>query len=321
MKRKNLFIVIELTISLILLIVSSCSMHDESLTNINQIPNDNYLGQTPPGTTPKIFSQNIISIDNGKEYNITFSPDLNQIVFTRRTPNGENDRLWYSYLEEEILTIPQRIQFGFDCFETDACFTPEGKRIYFNSKRPIPGTISLSPIPNVWFVDKTNNGWSEPTFLGSPLNDYHPVYYSFTSDSTMYFGTLFPREIYSVKMQNGNFTNIVCLPDAINSLRDVAHPAIAPDESYIIIDSYYEENNQIVGSMFISFKKDDGSWSQAISLKDALGASDTDIYAMASVTPDGKYIFFEKYYPTSDKSDLYWISATIIEDLKPIDKK
>jgi len=42
---------------------------------------------------------------------------------------------------------------------------------------------------------------------------------------------------------------------------------------------------------------------------------------MASVTPDGKYIFFEKYYPTSDKSDLYWISATIIEDLKPIDKK
>jgi len=36
----------------------------------------------------------------------------------------------------------------------------------------------------------------------------------------------------------------------------------------------------------------DGSWTKAVSMKEALKASDFDIYASARVTPDRKYIFF-----------------------------
>jgi hypothetical protein len=66
----------------------------------------------------------IVSIEEGKEFNITFSPNLQEIYFTRRTPGGRDNRLWYSRLENGRLTTPELAPFAYDCFETDACFTP-----------------------------------------------------------------------------------------------------------------------------------------------------------------------------------------------------
>lgn len=273
-----------------------------------------YLGQVPPGLDVQVFAPGIVSIENGKEYKITFSPDLD-IFFTRRTPSGQNDRLWHSHLENGKLTMPELAPFGYDCLESDASFTPDGKRLYFNSRRPLPGKNTVSGQMNVWFVDKTGDGWSEPKFLGSPLNDYRPVYFSFANDGTFYFTRSSPREIWYAELQDGQYVEAQRLPDEINDLRDVAHPAIAPDKSYIIVDSYYEQNGQLTGSLYISFRKLDGTWTKAVSMRDVLKASDSDIYASARITPEGKYIFFEKYEKETDRSDIYWVSAKVIEPL------
>jgi Tol biopolymer transport system component len=211
--------------------------------------------------------------------------------------------------------------FGYDCLELEAHFTPDGKRVFYSSKRPMPGENSISNRPNIWYVDKTDNNWSEPKFLGPPLNDYRPVYFSFENNGILYFTRSWPREICSAKMVNGQFTEITRQPDEINSVRDVAHPAVAPDGSYIIVDSCYEEDNHIVGSLYISFRKPDGAWTKAVSMHKALNADDSDIYAAPRVTPDGKYIFFESYFPETDKSDIYWVSAEIVEELKPDELK
>lgn len=275
---------------------------------------DQYLGQKPPGLIPEVFAPGIVSIEKGKEYKITFSPDLKEIIFTRRTPKGGNDRLWHCRFENGRLTTPGLVPFGYDCFEPEASFTPDGNGIYFASMRPIPGEKSLSRMPNIWFVNKTGNGWSEPQFQGSPLNDYIPVYFSFENDGTLYFTNFNPREIYTSKLNNGEYTEFTRLPDEINYLREVAHPAVAPDGSCLIVDSFYEENDKITGSMYISFRKPDGSWTKAVSMKDVFNSVQ---YSTARITPDGKYIFFEKYIQETDKSDIYWVDAKIIEKLKP----
>jgi putative intracellular protease/amidase len=278
---------------------------------------DTYLGQKPPGKTPEVFAPGVISIEEGKEYKITFSPDLNEMFFTRRTPRGRNDRIWYSKFEDGRLTEPVLSSFGYDCTEMEAHFTPDGKRVYFLSFRPLPGENTLSNRPNVWFVDKTGDGWSEPQVVGSPLNDVMPVYFSFENDGTLYFTNSRPREIRTARLQNGEYTDFVRLPDEVNYLRDVAHPAVAPDGSYIIVDSCYLENDRLVGSLYLSFRKADGSWTTAVSMKETLKATDADIYASARVTPDCKYIFFERYERETDKADLYWVSSKIIEELRP----
>jgi Tol biopolymer transport system component len=278
---------------------------------------DLYLGQTPPGSDVEVFAPGIVSIEDGKEYKITVSPDLQEIFFTRRTPNGRNDRLWYSRLENGALTTPELAPFAYDSLESDACFTPDGRRLYFNSWRPLPGEETLSEQHNVWFVDRTGEGWGEPQFLGPPLNDYRPVYFSIANDGTLYFTRSSPREIWYAELQGGQYGEAQRLPDKVNNLRDIAHPAVAPDESYIVVDSVYFEGGQIAGGLYISFKKPDGSWTEMASMRDALKASETDIYASARVSPDGKYLFFESYLRETDQADIYWVSTEVIEALRP----
>ena len=277
---------------------------------------DRYLGQIPPGRDVEIFVPGVVSIEEGKEYKITFSPDLQEIYFTRRTPGGRDDRLWYSRLENGRLTMPELAPFAYDCLESDACFTPDGKRLYFNSWRPLPGEDALSNRHNVWFVDKTEEGWSEPQLFDSPINDYRPVYFSIANNGTIYFTCSSPREICYAELQGGQYSEVKSLPDEINDLRDVAHPAIAPDESYIIVDSCYHHGGRLVGSLYISFKKPDGSWTEATSMRDVLQASESDVYAAPRITPDGKYLFFEDYVKETDQADIYWVSTEVIEALR-----
>lgn len=276
-----------------------------------------YLGQKPPGLDVELFAPGIVSVEEGKDYNITISPDLQEIFFTRRTPGGRDDRIWTSRLENGKLTVPELAPFTYDLLETDACFTPDGNRLYFNSARPLPGEETASPLPNVWFVDRTEAGWSGPQFVGPPLNDFHPVYLSIANDGTLYFTRSNPRGIYCAEAEDGRYLEAHRLPDEINSVRDVAHPAVAPDESYIIVNSSYEQSGRLVGSLYISFRQPDGSWTKAVSLHKALRASEADVYAIPRITPDGKYLFFERYEAETDRSDIYWVSTAVVEQLRP----
>ena len=270
----------------------------------------------PPGSEMQIFAPGVVSIEEGKEYNITISPDLQEIVFTRRTPKGGNDRLWISRVVGGKLETPEPAPFGYDVLETDACFTPDGAGLYFNSWRPLPGEESPSSVHQVWTVDRTGDGWGEPQFLDSPLNDYGPVYFSFADDATLYFTRSSPREIWYAELEAGGYREAHALPGGVNDLRDVAHPAIAPDGGYIVVDASEVRDGRVVGTyLHVSFRRSDGSWTEAVSLREALGASDSDVHAMPRISPDGEYLFFEQYERASDKSDIYWVSTAVLEGL------
>lgn len=288
-----------------------------SLTACNPSGQDgHFLGQASPGVELQVFAPGVVSIEDGKEYKITFSPDLQEILFTRRTPNGKNDRIYYSRLEKGELTSPVLVPFAYDCLEMDPSFTPDGNRVYYNSKRPLPDENSISNRFNVWYVDRVENGWGEPQFVGSPFNDYRPVYFSFTDDGTLYFTNSNPREIWYAELKDDRYGEAQPLLSLVNILPNVAHPGISPDGSYIVVDSYEYKGGVLVGSLYVSFRKPDGFWTKVVSMADALNAAETDIYASPRISPDGKYLFFESYLPDTDQADIYWVSTEIIEQLR-----
>ncbi|MEW5871724.1 MAG: hypothetical protein AB1894_20825 [Chloroflexota bacterium] len=275
-----------------------------------------FLGLTPPGRQAVVFAPGVVSIEDGKEYKIAISPDLQEVFFTRRTPGKQDDRLWHSRMEDGKLSTPVLAPFAYDALESDACFTQDGDRVYFNSRRPTPGQTALSSRLNLWFVEREGDGWGEAQFLDSRLNDYRPVYCSIAEDGTMYFTRSSPRQIWYAELVGGQYAEAQALPGGINRLPDVAHPAAAPDESYVIVDSYQEKGGRLVGALYVSFRLPDGVWSQALSLAQALGASETDVYASARVSPDGKYLFFESYLRETDQADIYWVSTEVLDELR-----
>lgn len=95
-----------------------------------------------------------------------------------------------------------------------------------------------------------------------------------------------------------------------------AHPFIAPDESYLIWDSE-REGGFGASDLYISFRQTDGSWGPAINMGPEVNSEKSDFYA--SVTPDGKYILFDRTMDGEAGNrnvDIYWVDAGIIERLK-----
>ncbi len=101
----------------------------------------------------------------------------------------------------------------------------------------------------------------------------------------------------------------------INAGKWTAHPFIAPDESYLIWDS--ERDGGYGGTdLYISYRQKDGSWGPAINMGDKVNSDKADFYA--SVTPDGKYILFNRTVSKKPLNiDIYWVDAQIIETLRP----
>lgn len=65
--------------------------------------------------------------------------------------------------------------------------------------------------------------------------------------------------------------------------------------------------------LYISFRNEDGSWGKGINMGDTINTEIEEGYA--SITPDGKYLFFNRF-PERGKADIYWVDARIIETLR-----
>ena len=65
--------------------------------------------------------------------------------------------------------------------------------------------------------------------------------------------------------------------------------------------------------LYISFRNKNGTWTKAKNMGKDINSGGGMI--CPSISPDGKYIFFNT--TLNGKNGIYWVSAKIIEDLKP----
>ncbi len=194
----------------------------------------------------------------------------------------------------------------------DLTLSPDGNRLYFCSEEP--DSIEYTGALDIWYVNRVDTGWSNPIPLDSTINtrksETQP---SFTKEGTMYYstGTEEPgnyKAIHYSKHINGKFTEPVKLGDSINpAYCNSGNSYVDPNESFLIYarwgipDSIQEERG-----MYISFRKDDGSWTKGKKVKAETGMSGS----LAALSPDGKYLFF------STKKDVYWVDSKIIDKLR-----
>jgi hypothetical protein len=268
-------------------------------------PRGPYFGQTPPGVTPEPCAPGFICTP-AYEFAGTFSPDEGEFFFTRRPDaKGAENRLYYTRQENGVWTPPRPASFGRDVMEFEPHITPSGDRVYFSSKRAKPaGTTSRG---DIWYSERTSSGWSEARYLDGPINDGTAMYISATRDGTLYFTGLYGRRfgIFRSRQVNGRFSEPEYLPETINSIRP-AHPFIAPDESFLLIDA--QTSGPLKPELYVSFRRADGTWTPARKLGPAINTTATE-YA-PSVSPDGKYLFFHRLDGVDGQ--IYWVDVRMI---------
>lgn len=290
-------------ISIFILSISTCFGQDRGQSNFDFPPLEGpYMGQKPPGTIAEPFAPGIISTA-GWELEGVFAPGMNEFYFTL-------DRSEYSSTSDKFqpTVIGFRQENGVWRKYTEfrrrgeIVFSPDGQRMHMAEG----------------YKDRIADGWSERQSLGPMFDreDWGIMRLSASSNGTYVFDDYKSNDAIRIsKVKNGIRQEPIKMGSVVNSGKMTAHPFIAPDESYLIWDSEREDGYGD-SDLYISFKQEDGTWGPAINMGDKVNSDKWD--AFATVTPDGKYILFNRGVDSENQNtDIYWVDAKIIEELRP----
>ncbi|WP_299764491.1 alpha/beta hydrolase-fold protein [uncultured Dokdonia sp.] len=270
-----------------------------SMQWLSQVSNS-YFGQKPPGIIAEIFAPGIVNTVENREVEGMFSPDMKAFYFVKRPLGTESTFNVLTAVEYKNNTWEESIiKKGV----SEPSIAPDGKTIYFANE----------------YIERTDSGWSEVKSLGAPFKDLEIMRLSAASNGTYYFDTFTPKldtPLRYSRLIDGTYEKPKILGPQFAVGTYNAHPFIAPDESYIIWDSR-REGGYGSSDLYISFRENDGSWGSAINMGDTINTSDAENYP--SVSPDGKYLFFDRRQKSGNNNppvDIYWVSMDVIKTLK-----
>jgi len=248
---------------------------------------------TQPMRSPVIFGDGVISTGDFESHP-AFAPDGLTLYFLKSTPTFSFWTIVVSRYVDGRWTAPEVAPFSGRYSDADPFITADGKKFYFISNRPVSGKTTRDL--DIWVMDKTENGWSEPRNLGKPVNgDAQEWFPTLASDGTLYFGSSRAggrgaTDIYRSQFINGNYQEPENLGSAINTEFDEYEPLIAPDQSFLIFMAASRPDcNSRSGDLFVSYRKD-RSWTKATNLGNQIN-SPREEYSPV-ISPDGKYFFF-----------------------------
>ncbi len=273
-----------------------------------------YMGQTPPGKIPLLFAKGIISTRLGMYGTIVFSPDGREAFW-----KPEDTKMMTMKQSAGVWSPPQPFTVAGKESVNVPFFSRDGRRLYFMAgNRNAQGIVADEEL---WFVEKTGSGWSEPKPF-DPVVNAAEMHWQFSMDESgdVYFNAA--GGINRARFENGRYLAPSPLPPPINEKipEEMKYragnvgPFVSPKGDYLIFTKFPPIR------LFVSFKNAAGNWSEPLDLSEKIQSGGQD--SMAKVTLDGKYLFFQCVRPGSGASrGLYWVDASAIEKLRPKPRK
>lgn len=274
-----------------------------------------YFGLNPPGMTPEIFAPGFISTKEYGELNAVFTKDGNEFYFSRRGVPGKHSTIMVTSQVNGRWCNPEPVSFSGIKDGIDLFITTNGKSMVFCSYEEKTGDVKSYPNHDFWISYRVGERWTSPVPFAreaiSEFEDYFPV---ITGNGNLYFnsqrGGPGTNDIYISKYLNGNYTRPEKLPEPINTPYREFDAFVTQDEGLMIFSS---DNPGGFGrsDLYISNKKNDGSWSEPLNMGESVNSEFSEY--SATITPDGKYLFFTSNRNGSE--DIFWLSIKKIEEL------
>lgn len=239
---------------------------------------------------PALFFEEAISTVNG----LAFEAD-GQVAYTSQwvdetAPNGrQRVRIFEQRFDKGGWTAPEPVSFSATYTDYQPVLSPDGKRLFFTSTRPLPGTDE-EVRQNIWYVERTEDGWGIPqcpVILATPGWDGYAVP---ARDGTLYFvsereGGLGAVDIWTAEPTGDGYavpTNL----QAVNTADSDSDLYVDPDERFLIFNRYKADTNSI--DLYISENTPQG-WAEP-RLLDAVNTEGWEL--SPTVSPDGRYFFY-----------------------------
>jgi Putative Ig domain/Secretion system C-terminal sorting domain/WD40-like Beta Propeller Repeat len=285
--------VLQLLLVILMMAISSFSLIAQS------IPEDSlYLGQTPPGNTPKIFNLPLTSGHRACE-RIAITSDGKEIYY------GElNTYPPSSYRIRCLKYLDNKWQGPFNVFEgyTAPKLSVNDSIIYMQNN-----------IFYTYYSVRTDSGWCVPNKLLSSNQRIH--YFQRTNRNNS-----FASSYYEGSSTDGNISKVIAVnPDTVlqslgiplNSSAQENDFYIAPDESYI----FFSRNaTGGAGDIYLSYKKENGKWTNPKNLGAPINKPGAFWEYGQFVSNDNKYLFFTSGGSSMSSYYTYWVRIDALLD-------
>lgn len=255
--------------------------------------------QTPPEQAT-LFAEGIVSTGMN-ERDFAISPDGTELYYTISTPQSTFQTIVYMKRSKDgKWSSPEVAPFAGKFSDLEPAFSPDGKKLYFSSNRPLTGNTTKDF--DIWVVERNAKGWGEPKNLGEPVNTAADEFYpSVARSGNLYFTAAYANgpgkeDIYCAIRDANGYQKPIALDTGVNSKLYEFNAFVDPDEKFILFTSYGRPDDTGRGDLYISEKNEKGQWGKARNLKQI--NSDKLDYC-PYVSPDGKALFF-----TSERSQL-----------------
>jgi len=199
---------------------------------------------------------------------IAISPDGNEIYFTVDDLKSRIAVIAYITKNKDGWSEPKTVSFTGNYRDLEPAFSYEGDRLYFVSNRPVESTSITPKDYDIWYVDKTEIGWSKAKNIGSPVNtEGHEFYPSVTKKGDLYFTTervnaVGREDIFVSRLEDGIYQEPIPINGGVNTKYFEFNAFVAPDESYLIFSAQRPKEGLGGSDLYISYKKDN-SWGKA----------------------------------------------------------
>jgi len=289
------------SITIAVLLLCSLGNPDGNVAAQNSAQPKHPYATAKPLSEPAIFAEGVVSTGDFDSHP-AFTPDGKTLYFVRSTPNFTRWTILVTRFEKGRWKMPEVAPFSGQYSDADPFITPDGSRFYFISNRPVPE--KAKPDLDIWVMENTANGWSDPKNVGAPINSSGSEWFpTVAANGTIYFGS--DREggkgrtdIYRSRFVGGKYSPPENLGDAINTQFNEFEPLIARDESFLIFMGGGRANGHGGFELYISYYRD-GTWTKPTNLGNKINSEGNE-YSPA-ISPDGKYFFWSSNRSTADK--------------------
>ena len=262
-----------------------------------------FFGQKPPVLTPEVIAPGIVTTEESFIGGVKFSPDMKEIYIAKKGGKYKDFTHLIIRYEDNKWQDESVSDLKFPVFSKDGTIIYKGNQ----------------------YRERTESGWSEFKSMGAPFDDKFIMGISLSDKKAIFFSHFDAPDRDGVisysRFIDGKYEPSQKLGKEINNGSPLAHPYIAPDESYLIWDAV-REGGYGDSDLYISFRQNDGSWGAVINLGAHINTKQEE--GGPRVTPDGKYLTFWRggsRVKEDGSRDVfgnpYWVDAKIIENLRP----
>lgn len=253
-----------------------------------------FIDDQLPKDQPRLFAPGLISDELGNR-DMAIAPQNDELFYTVQYLGGRS----FSVIMHAVNTNgrwnkPEVAAFSGQYSDLEPAFSPDGKKLYFVSNRPLNESSKEPKDYDIWVMEKENGRWTAPKNTGAPVNSKEDEFYpSVARSGNIYFTRSMGNngeDIVVCKKTAEGFDSARSLPPVINSEGGEFNAFVDPDERYIIYTAYKRKGNIGSGDLYISRMSEKKEWSESKNLGALVNGQ--GLTYCPYVSPDKRFFFF-----------------------------